>query len=170
MKISGDILLILIILLLSGCDQKAKYIDEVGKTDSLITLLQGSFDQYQHIDTTALAADFKALVKTEKYAGLAFDYPKIDSLKLQLKQLMREDRLIRSTGKKLLARTKLLKQSLLHNEYDSLTFSIYMANIEKEVNALTIRMESTFRQIKNWNTQSDSVLNTLRLTNPQPAE
>ena len=152
---------VLFLLILVGCTQGGKHNTGIEKSDSLITMLQRSFESYQQVDTTRVTADYQALLKTEKYAGLAFNFVKIDSLKKQLKQLMVEDRQLRTNEKELLSRIKLLKQAFGNNEYDSLTFSIYLSNLEKETDMLSKRMSSTSLRIKLWSKQADSVLQTL---------
>jgi hypothetical protein len=150
------------IISLVGCNQYGKhFVDKINASDSLSSQLECSFVRYNQIDTSALLQMYRQLLKTDQYAGLAFNYQKINTLKAEIKRVLMNNQQIRKDVRMTKGRLQLLKQSLRHNEYDSLTFTSYLVTERNHVKNLINIMDSTGNKMQNWIVHSDSLFSSL---------
>lgn len=135
---------------------------EMHTTDSLTSLLNQSFERYNLNDTNTLVNLYGELLKTDKYAGLAFDFQKIHDLKFEFKKAITSDRRVRREIMLTKTRLKALKQSLRHNEYDKQTFSLYLNQEQSRVSNLIRNMNTTREKTNDLILHSDSLFLSLR--------
>jgi len=163
MKFPATFFILASIVLLAGCHpSKDKYAAAMYTTDSLQNRLDSAFKIYNTVDTNAVNEIYQELLKTEKYAGLAFDFQAIDKLKTDIKLTMKSDRLIRKQYKITIARLKALKQSLRHNEHSEFTFSTQLNQAKKEVDDLSNFEAMIAGKLNSWANNKDSTLSSLR--------
>ncbi len=150
-------------VVLMGCHpSKDKYAAAIYTTDSLQSRLDSAFSLYNQVDTNTVNLIYQELLKTEKYAGLAFDFQAIDKLKTDIKLTMKSDRLIRKQYLITVARLKALKQSLRHNEQSEFTFSTQLNQAKKEVDDLSNFEAMIAGKLNAWAHNKDSTLSSLR--------
>ena len=166
MKTVGVLVVLLFAFPFTQCNQYGeRFKNEIKTTDSLSAQLNRSVNQYVLIDTGALVQMYNELLETEKYAGLSLDYHLISVLKKEIRETLSINRHIKKDIYLTLARLKAFKQSLRHNEYDSLTFSSYLNREKNHVSLLLRNMETTANKMEYWIVHSDSLFSSLHKKN-----
>ncbi len=166
MKTVGVLVVLLFAFPFTQCNQYGeRFKNEIKTTDSLSAQLNRSVNQYVLIDTGALVQMYNELLETEKYAGLSFDYHLIGIYKKEIREALSSNRHIKRDIHLTHARLKAFKQSLRHNEYDSLTFSSYLNREKNHVSLLLRNMETTGNKMEYWIVHSDSLFSSLHKKN-----